>query len=108
MGTQPQQQTMSPAMGGLVSAAQTPGKGTAGAAAQIAAALMAKQRLQQWQQKFGVPSYGNPAAQPGQVTPGAGSPGVPAPGQLPLAAPQSGMPQQIPTAAQMPPQQIAT
>lgn len=79
------------------------GAGAASAVSQITAALLAKQRIDAWKAKNGVPTYGNPNAQPGQVTPGQGmpgaTPGMPAPGQTPLAAPQQGSPQMIPNAA---------
>jgi hypothetical protein len=83
------------------------GAGASSAVSQIAAALMANQRIQAWKQKNGVPTYNNPNAQPGAVTPGA-TPGMPSPGQLPLAAPQQGVPQMIPNAATAVPPSMQT
>ncbi len=117
-----QQQPASPQISALTNMAMKgtggsgPGAGGASAVSQIAAALLARQKIQQWQAKNGVTTYGNPASQPGQATPGMGqqpgmgqSPGLPANGQLPLAAPQQGAPSMIPNAAQQPmPQTLQT
>ena len=84
------------------------GAGASSAVSQIAAALMAKQRIDAWKAKQGVPTYGNPNAQAGQVTPGMGSPGLPPPGQPPLGMPQQGSPQMIPNAAAPAPQSLQT
>jgi hypothetical protein len=62
----------------LATRALTPYQGTAagGGAAngvgQVAAALLANQRRKQWQNKYGIPTYNNPAALPGAVSPGGG------------------------------------
>jgi len=78
-------------------AGAAPGGGTAGAVQQLAAALMARQRMQQEKSRLGVPQYGLPTAQPGQVTPG--SPGVGLGGQAqgfsPFLAPQALNAQQV-------------
>lgn len=62
-------------------------------ASQLAQALLARQAMQQYRQKLGVPGYGVPGTQPGAVTPNAlpggavaapmpqpMAPGVPGPG----------------------------
>jgi hypothetical protein len=85
-------------MNALVSQATTPyqgnapGGGSAQGAAQIAAALMAAQRLKQWKNKFGVPTYNNPAAMPGAVTPGGGTQAtMPAQSAVMQSDPMAGM-----------------
>jgi hypothetical protein len=45
-----------------------PGGGAAQGVSQLAQALLARQAMQQYQQRLGIPTYGNPAAQPGAVT----------------------------------------
>lgn len=98
----PESQAQLDRIKGLQSAALTPysgnarGGGAAQGAAQLAAALMAKQAQQQWQQKFGVPTYGNPAAQPGAVSPGVGVGGFATPPGQPL--PQTMNAQPVPAA----------
>lgn len=93
-----------PRTGVLQQAALTPYSGTAsgggstGAVQQLAAALMARQRMQQEKSRLGIPQYGMPTAQPGQVVPGSTGVGLggQAQGFSPYLAPQAMNAQQVP------------
>jgi hypothetical protein len=86
-------------------------QGVSQGASQLAQALLAKQAMQQYRQRLGIPGYGVPGTQPGAVTPNAmpgGAPPLTAGGPAVMGAqPQlPGMPAPNPQANAVPLAQV--